>query len=220
MSTKNLSRTVIEGGRYAGNRWDRRESNRVFRVRTREHCRTLCSDEALDADAPPVREPVYRSFDDKLAPALRWLKSQVGRPWNKVRAELFERFDTRTTAGRHIVFDHMLPWVQGERWHARFRVDERGMLRLLPERRWPRREIPAPLPEARHCLEAWLAGRAIDAVGQRFYWFELTSAGFFRQARELDEAERARFLALPHWFREESNVQSTRRRELEKPCIT
>lgn len=220
MSTKNLARTVIEGGRYAGNRWDRRHSNQVVRTATRQHCHELCNWDALDAPLPPVRSPVYRSFDDKLAPALRWLKSQVGRPWNKVQAELFERFDTRTTAGRHIVFDHMLPWVQSEAWYAKLRVDERGMLCKLPERRRPRRALPSPLPESRRELEAWLAGRAVEAVGSRFYWFERTQAGFFRQSSELDESERTRFLALPAWFREEVSVQGARKREMEKPCTT
>jgi len=28
----------------------------------------------------------------------------TGRPWSKVRGELFERFDARTNAGRHIIF--------------------------------------------------------------------------------------------------------------------
>jgi hypothetical protein len=222
MSTKNLSRTVIEGGRHARNGWERRHSNQVLRVRTREHCRDLRQVDALDAASPPVRAVVYRSFDDKLAPALRWLLSQVGQPWNKVREELFKRFDTRTTAGRHIVFCHMLPWVEREGHAAKLRVDERGMLRKLPERGRRRREVPAPLPEPRAVLEAWLAERAVEALGSRFYWFDKTKAGFFRQARELDASERARWVALPTWFRNEMNVASALRREREKAsrCIT
>ena len=35
MSTKNLARTVIEGGRYRGNRWFRRYSHK--QERTAEH---------------------------------------------------------------------------------------------------------------------------------------------------------------------------------------
>jgi hypothetical protein len=222
MSTKNLSRTVIEGGRAAANRWERRRLSQVLRVQTRQYCHEVERGDALDAELPPLRRPVYRGFDDKLAPALHWLQSQVGRPWCQVRSELFQRFDTRTTAGRHIVFCHMLPWVEREGYSAKLRVDERGMLRKLRERRWPRREVPVPLPEARGVLDVWLAGRAIDAVGPRDYWFEKTKAGHFRQARELDESERARWAALPAWYREEVSVEGAVRREREKAatCIT
>lgn len=54
-------------------------------------------------------------FRDKLAPAQRWLASQVGRPWDKVYSELRAQFDSRTIAGAHVVNDHMLGWVR--RWN-------------------------------------------------------------------------------------------------------
>ena len=67
---------------------------------------------------------------------MRWLESQCGRPWSKVYAEVCERFDTRTTAGRHIVHDHLLGsvWqggiVRDEVQRDRhFIVDRHGILR-------------------------------------------------------------------------------------------
>ena len=112
MSTKNLARTVIEGGRDHYSRFFRRHSNAVERTRTHQLERQLCSTlEPEDAYFPP-REPGYRGFSDKLGPAMRWLRSQSGRPWDKVRSELFARFDIRTTAGRHIVFEHLLEEVR------------------------------------------------------------------------------------------------------------
>jgi tRNA-splicing ligase RtcB len=108
MSTKNLARTVIEGGRYRGNAERRRSSN--GQERTAAHQTSTLLRDRLDADAVVYapRTPVRRSFDDKLGAANRWLGAQVGRPWNKVRSELCARFDARTTAGRHILFDHLL----------------------------------------------------------------------------------------------------------------
>ena len=130
MATKNLARTVIEGGRYPGNTWDRRASNGVQRTSARRVSGALVRGADADSVVYPRRELVYPGFADKLGPAKRWLTSQVGRPWNKARSDLFARFDIRTTPGRHIVFDHLLPEVEG---HRRYRpdyvVDRSGILR-------------------------------------------------------------------------------------------
>jgi len=131
MATKNLARTAIEGGRTHYSKWRRRASNGV--QRTHEHLLSgsLLSGADVESVVYPRREQIYRDFSDKLGPARRWLSSQVGRPWNKARSELFARFDIRTTSGRHIVFDHLLPEVEG-RWARRvFVVDRSGIPRKV-----------------------------------------------------------------------------------------
>lgn len=112
MARKDLSRTVIEGGRYFRNCWERRASHGVERASTRAWLDQVVvdTDEAEESVPPPIRH-VGKSFRDKLGPAQRWLASQVGRPWSKVFSELCAKFDTRTVAGRHVVYDHMLDWV-------------------------------------------------------------------------------------------------------------
>ncbi|HEV8245813.1 MAG TPA: hypothetical protein VGP93_08590, partial [Polyangiaceae bacterium] len=97
MATKNLARTVIEGGRARYNRFRRRHSNGVERTHAHVLERELCRACELDDVVFEPREHVQRGFHDKLGPARRWLCSQVGRPWDKVRGELFMRFDARTT---------------------------------------------------------------------------------------------------------------------------
>jgi len=130
MATKNLARTVIEGGRTRGNTWHRRASNAVHRRKARHVSGALLSGADAEFTHYPVREHVWREFADKLGPAERWLEGQVGRPWNKARSDLFARFDIRTTPGRHIVFDHLLPEVEGPRRHRRnYVVDRGGILR-------------------------------------------------------------------------------------------
>ena len=136
MATKNLARTVIEGGRYHGNTTDRRASNGVQRRRVRRVAAALVSGTDADFAIFPVRKVVWRDFHDKLGPAKRWLASQVGRPWDKARSDLFARFDIRTTPGRHIVFDHLLPEVEAPidlgglfRRRPDYVVDRRGILR-------------------------------------------------------------------------------------------
>lgn len=131
MATKNLARTAIEGGRTRFSKWHRRASNGVQRTHVHLVSESLVNGADADSVVYPRREQVYRSFNDKLGPAKRWLSTQVGRPWNKARSELFARFDIRTTPGRHIVFDHLLPEVEGRRWMRRsdFVVDRCGILR-------------------------------------------------------------------------------------------
>lgn len=206
MATKNLARTVIEGGRYHGNCWDRRHSNARIRARERDIEAGLRYGADFDALVIPGRERVWKQFRDKLGPAERWLRSHVGRPWDLVRSELFRCFDTRTTPGRHIVFCHMLPAVRNgggiAHWWIHFVVDGNGILRLAPDGRGPdRREEPLPRPPCE--LQRWLAGRRVGARGAALFWFVPTLSGAFRQERRLTEEEAATWRALPCWFREE-----------------
>jgi len=133
MTTKNLARTVIEGGRTRGNTWHRRASNAVQRTKVRRVSGALFRGADADFTNYPVRQEVWREFKDKSGPAKRWLGAQVGRPWNKARSEMFARFDIRTTPGRHIVFDHLLPEVEGppRRRQRHYVIDRVGILRKV-----------------------------------------------------------------------------------------
>jgi hypothetical protein len=139
---------------------------------------------------------------------MRWLRSQSGRPWDKVRSELFARFDVRTTAGRHIVFDHLLQEVLPRfAWrfrYSKFSISPHGILLYRQSDRKKRAAAwrRAPLPEPEHLLRQWLCRRRVVERGARLYWLELTLHGAFRQTSELSEAEARRFRALPAWFRE------------------
>lgn len=206
MSTKNLARTVIEGGRANWNQFDRRHRTAVERRRTHELERQLCSTAEADSAYFPPRSPERRVFYDKLRPALRWLHSQTGRPWDKVRSELFERFDIRTTAGRHIVFDHLLRELDpvtryrpGEFW-----ISRHGILRyeaIDKKALYPSRHLQ-PLPEPESALHDWFAGRRVIERGTRLYWLVPTAHGGFRQHHELAASDARRFRSLPAWFRE------------------
>lgn len=188
MSTKNLARSIIEGGRVNGNKWDRHYSNAEERAHLRNYMTevTLDPDNYDEYDIEP-RQHVSKQFDDKLGPIYRWLTRQVGRPWDEVRSDVSKTFDTRTTAGRHIVFDHLLTSVQVGPEYPRyyynppedpttsysrhdFYVDDNGILqqkRYLGRRRY--REVVPPFDTK--YLANWLNGRVVGQVGNKFFWF-------------------------------------------------
>jgi len=206
MSTKNLARTAIEGGRYFGGTFICRYENHAVRALTRTALGRLRVAGA-DADdwVPPQVRKMGRHFHDKLSAPERWLDAQIGRPWNLVRGELMRKFDPRTTAGRHIVFDHMLPWVRARGAAAdygeRFAVDAHGLLRRLPRRRYFRLELPAPLPRPERELTTWLSGRRVGPRDDVFFWFIPTAHGSYRQHHRLDRGDVALWRSLPEWFR-------------------
>lgn len=204
MSTKNLARTVIEGGRHHGNTLERRSSHRAVRAGERNSLKVVR--DAADAEhlSVPRLKYVHRGFNDKLAPSERWLARQVGRPWSLVRSELFARFDTRTTPGRHILFCHMLPSVaqpgQVRAWRTDFVVDRHGLLRAVPFQRPRARHARLPRPECE--LLRWLDRRRVGARGEALFWFVLTPKGGYRQHLALGEEDAALWRSLPRWFQE------------------
>jgi hypothetical protein len=187
MGTKNLARTVIEGGRYRRNKWERRYSHKEERSFVRDFCKKVQTDPELSETAGiKPRKKVYKGFRDKLGPMYRWLRSQVGKPWNEVRSLVAQNFDTRTTAGRHITYDHLLSSVElspdlgswrynpvdpfSSRYKNDYYVDDKG---LLQKKRYiGRRRASWALPifnGKRLCN--WLQGRIVVPVGDKLFWF-------------------------------------------------
>lgn len=196
MSTKKLSRTVIEGGRAGSNKWERRHSHAEVRAEERDYLKQVISNlDLVDEIEIGANRPVMKEFTDKLSPMYRWLDAQVGRPWSEVRSEVFTKFDTRTTAGRHITFDHLLrevvetdsgfdrhgiiadPAIPKEScnkrryWYysaAYYYVDQAGIFRVREEQsRTPYEFVP---DQEFKDTEAWLAGRMIGERGGKLYW--------------------------------------------------
>ena len=173
MSRKNLSRTVIEGGRRYYNSWDRGQSHREERASTRAWLDQVSQDsDVADELVLPARRRVSKDFHDKLGPAKRWLAAQVGRPWNKVYAELRAMFDSRTIAGAHVVNDHMLQWVdRGDPLHALwgpydFVIDPHGILRRG-------RFYGASWSRLRKVADALAQGRRAAETRGGWWWFRV-----------------------------------------------
>ena len=176
VSTKNLARTVIEGGRTSGYKIDVRDAKRSERASERSYLRAVQKDgDAADALPTPARTHVGKSFADKLNPIYQFLDSRIGKSWAKVRAEMFARFDTRTTPGRHIVFDHILGTVAEtggvlDRFrYIRYVVDKQGRLQKNKERTRYARYRPLEAVDW-DAITEWLGNRQITPCGERFAW--------------------------------------------------
>lgn len=200
MSTKKLSKTVIEGGRIGRNKWERRNSHAEFRAEERDYIKAVKADPEL-ADELEIgeRQHVYKEFSDKLAPMYRWIEAQVGRNWDEVRSEIFQTFDTRTTAGRHITFDHLLKEIvdtesgfddrgymtnpeipvisSNSKYHYRsfadYYVDQEGILRTCKDRNRRRyRYEPEKVPTEQEYKDAevWLQNRMVIEQDGKLYW--------------------------------------------------
>jgi len=109
-------------------------------------------------------------FYDRLGPLHRWLRAHVGTRWDDVYGEARAIFDSRTTAGRHILFGHLLGEVNhrddvsGWRWF-RFDVDRSGILRELKRPRGGKPRICWSCKAGR-----WANGRKILERGSAAFW--------------------------------------------------
>ena len=73
MSTKRMSKTVIEGGRGTRNKFERYQSNAEVRAAQRDYLKEVMADpEFAYEDEIPERQTVYKDFRDKLRPHHRW----------------------------------------------------------------------------------------------------------------------------------------------------
>ncbi len=180
MAKKNLSRSVLEGGRRPYNKYERRHSSKDERVAVRTFTNKAKLADPDDLAPPAKRQAVRKEFTDKLGPVYRWLDKQCGKNWGKVFSELCENYDTSTTLGRHIVYQHILPEVQGSGVATfgigpdRYLIDRQG--RLQKNRayaRWTKRGRLAPKPGLADAkFKKAFAGRHVVSHGSHYYWGE------------------------------------------------
>jgi hypothetical protein len=180
MATKNLARTVIEGGRCGHYKSEVAEHAGAERAASRTYLRAVARDPgAADEVADPRRAVVRPCFADKTSPMYAFLDSRVGTSWAKTYALIRERFDVRTTPGRHIVKGHLLADIalhgkdslNRSGWRqARYYVDRSGILRKTPRPPRRRRRL-APTGPSGFAVAAWLGNRKVGRMGARLVWF-------------------------------------------------
>lgn len=187
MSKKNLAGTAIEGGRANYNKWERRESHAEERAYEKDFISKVIIDPDLaDKLVIKKRKKVRKEFSDKLNPVYKWLGSHIGQPWNDVYSKIRQKFDIRTTAGRHIVFDHLIGAVEITpdlrfRYHRTITedpdasyykwdlyVDDNGILR---KKKYVTRKMKYGKCNTAK-VSKWLNGRIVGQRGSKLYWCE------------------------------------------------
>jgi hypothetical protein len=98
-------------------------------------------------------------LNENLAPLRRFLEKQVGRPWNKVHAELCEHLDPGHTVKQHLlehiddfvdrpVIGRTGEWIWRRRWYQRPELPTPGQLYVHPVdgllKRWKLKKGEAP----------------------------------------------------------------------------
>ena len=100
---EDFSKVVTEKPRYG-------HANRSKKTRLKVNVRHLDegrhSHENLPSRAPVSKNRQYgydsKDFSDRLGPLKRFLRKNIGRPWDKVYGELSQVLDKRSLTGRHI----------------------------------------------------------------------------------------------------------------------
>lgn len=177
MATKNLARTIVEGGRAQHMRYAEKYYTRSERRRTSDFLRRVMYNHDLwDSEPVPIRKHDYKDFADKTAALNRFLRTHCGRPWDQVWSTLCRNHDSRTLKGWHLVRDHAQRLVERadthRAKHASFVIDAEGNLREgykgYTRSRW--HGTPRPTVGSTE-IEAWRAGRRVGLRGNTLFWF-------------------------------------------------
>ncbi|OGL74440.1 hypothetical protein A3E39_04165 [Candidatus Uhrbacteria bacterium RIFCSPHIGHO2_12_FULL_60_25] len=202
MSKKNIIESALEG-RASPIAFERRETTRVERMTVRAVLRKISVDPSLADELPlPERDGIYRDFSCRATAASRWLaRKAVSLTAEEIRGLLMRSFDTRTFAGRHLVFDHLMPRNYDGRWRTLARdcvFDEHGVL-IRADTQIRSRRAPKKL---RIRARQWLATIApMERIGTQNgtnCLFTATDRYLeYRPVRPLTADERSLWRALP-----------------------
>ncbi len=150
---KDMHKVIVEQERYDGGGLGRQSRNSG---RGRSKFRADSDPDSYvgpETNRKLVYKYEYKSFRDHLSPLYRFLKQNVGRPWDKVYSEVCSQADARSVTGYHLR-DHVHLYVctdldaaeeeierlkqgsglwQWRTFSAQFYVDAKGFLRKFPK---------------------------------------------------------------------------------------
>lgn len=172
MSTKRLSRTIIERGKRGSDKEERKQQIIKSRRKARTFCATYCEDKV-----EPFYEArhYYREFGDRLAALYMFLEAHVGKPWNEIYSKLCAIRSRKTIQGHHFI-EHAKDLVftptgagKGARFSYGFYLED-GILYL--NERWKRPKYSSLSKEIAKRYEDWIGNRKIKLIGSKYFWYE------------------------------------------------
>lgn len=172
MSTKNLARTLVEGGRGKSMRDEERAFTRSERRLTNVWCRKLAVDDGWEGEVDDRGQPFDLTFADKFGALRRWVRSYAGKRWDDLYRDTSRWFDARTTKGWHIR-EHVIGAVdfyESKSYSYRYvHLDEDRVLRIGEHRRKNYRSYSNKQLDE---VARWLGDWRLGYVGNRLFWFE------------------------------------------------
>jgi hypothetical protein len=184
MSTKKLSKTIVEGHNYG--KWDRHLSHKEDRARQKNYLSEVSQDveNYYEYDIEPSRS-VWGGSRGSFGVMYRWLDSRLGQPWSEVRSALTHllgsRLDQNTWMLRTLdeiekpniaSWRHSSPPDDPTTSHSKhdYYLDAGG---LLQKKKYiGRRKQDEAVPHFdTNRLANWLGGRIVGKVGTKFFWF-------------------------------------------------
>jgi hypothetical protein len=173
MSSKRISKTVIEPARTNSYKYSTKTSTRNERRATNDALHDMLFDEELiEGEVLPKRRPERIAQNDKLNPLKRWIRSHVGQKWDDIYSKMRKTFDFRTIPGLHVV-GHLLDYVDRPSspilryWTPEFFVDEGGVLRHQPK---PKKLKFVQGPKQSEVIK-WFGNRLVKQEGADLWWF-------------------------------------------------
>jgi hypothetical protein len=198
MSTKNLSRTVMEEGRFGYDREQRDYSSHEDRAQNRHFLNQITSlVDPDDAGPEPKRRKVRKYYHGSRVGAInRWIESQVGRKWDDAFSELTRKFDIRSFRGHRTIIEYVTRRItlkptdaihesqlSRSMWRTVFYyVDEKGLLRCdKTPSHGPQRAYDGKHLEAK--IQKWANERMVMDYGTSIFWmlpefYEWTKCGY------------------------------------------
>ena len=122
-----MHKVIVERPRMLRSKW----KNRKTALRLSPSQRAQAITDAEDYDSGHTRASSARHekhLNENLAPLKRYLRAQVGRPWDKVYSEICRTIDTRSAIGLHVL-QHVEDFIAVDTYIENGQVLERN-------RRW------------------------------------------------------------------------------------
>lgn len=173
MSTRKLSRSIVEGGR--ANRSERRAEIKSERAEQKAFlAKCVLDPEYSDEDFITEMRPVRKEFNDRFGAFTRYIDSNIGRSWNNVYSELKEKFSEESMKDWHMML-HMKQSIDihgeykvGFYWPTYY-VDSDHILRKRKKEKF---KFKADLSQERaNDIVRWLDKRFIHMVDGVLYWY-------------------------------------------------
>lgn len=178
MSTKKLSKTILEAGKLNESKYDSKINAKKERAATRKYMAKIVVDpDGAEEYVPPQRKKASKLQGDKLGAVYRFIDSWVDRSWDQCYSEMKKKFQPKTLHGYHILHDHIMQHIiypnkdaVEHGWYSKYSdayyIDDDKILRKI------KRQPKSGLKNFNYKeLSDWLGKRKIGKIGNKYFWF-------------------------------------------------